>query len=186
MDKQEITRTITDLKNFWAKRNKKFRSWYEILVMLDTLASKGLESYVSNEPQTFYDMAHYLLTRGDMSHSVSIETESAVELDKRAKIDRGCQYNWRQIDRDRRIGGEYPFIDELGFFLLALGWLSVLYYFDKKTGLLRANIWNPYDTYPDLSNGTLAKVVHSYTITESEARYKADQNHWSLASECDR
>lgn len=179
---QEVTRNIANLKTFWSKRNKKFKSWYEILIMLDTLAAKGLESYVSNEPQTFYDMAHYLLTRGDMSHSASLESESAVELDKRAKIDRGCQYNWNQIDRERRLGGEYPFVDELGFYLLALGWHSVLYYFDRKTGLLRSNIWNPYDVYPNFANGNLAEVVHSYTITESEAKYKAEQNNWIYES----
>lgn len=179
MELQEMRRNITDLKNFWAKRNKKFREWFEVLVMLDTLASKGLESYVSNEPQTFYDMAHYLLTRGDISHSASIETESAVELDKRAKIDRACQYNWSNIDRERRLGGNYPFIDELGFFLLALGWHSVMYYFDKKTGLLKSQIWNPYDVYPNFSNGQLAEVVHSYPITNSEACYKAEQNGWN-------
>ena len=179
MELQEMRRNITDLKNFWAKRNKKFREWFEVLVMLDTLASKGLESYVSNEPQTFYDMAHYLLTRGDISHSASIETESAVELDKRAKIDRACQYNWSNIDRERRLGGNYPFIDELGFFLLALGWHSVMYYFDKKTGLLKSQIWNPYDVYPNFSNGQLAEVVHSYPITNSEACYKAERNGWN-------
>lgn len=182
LDERQVVQHISGLKTFWNKRNKKFREWYEILVMLDTLTSKGLETYISNEPQTFYDMAHYLLTRGELSHSASVETESAVELDRRAKIDRACQYNWHQIDRDRRNGGECPFIDELGFYLLTLGWLSVLFYFDDKTGHLMANLWNPYDTYPDFANGKLAGVVHSYSVTESEALYKAQQNGWNYES----
>lgn len=181
MDVQQINKIITELKQYWSARNVKFRDWYEILVMLDTLAKKGLETYVSNEPQTFYDMAHYLLTRGDLSHSVSIDSESAVELDKRAKIDRGCQYNWSLIDRERRTGGDYPFVDELGFFLLVLGWFAGIYRFDDKTGLLQTRLWNPYDTYPYYANGKLTYCVHSYSVTESEAVYKAEQNGWNYS-----
>ena len=179
MDEQQVKTNIANLKRFWAQRNKKFKSWYEILVMLDSLSSKGLESYASNEPQTFYDMAHYLLTRGDISHSAAILDETNIELAKRARIDRGCQYVWNNIDRDRKTGGSYPFIDEFGFFLLVLGWYSTIFEFDKDTGLLKAQIWNPYDTYPNFSDGRLHSCVHSYTISEMEAVLKAEANHWN-------
>lgn len=182
MNEQEIRGSITDLKSFWQQRNLKFKEWYETLVMVDTLATKGLESYVSNEPQTFYDMAHYLLTRGDLSHSQPIETESAVELEKRARVDRACQYLWKQIDRERQAGGNMPYLDELGFFMLVLGWYATIFQFDNDTGLLKSQIWNPFDTYPYFANGQLAACVHSYKLTESEARFKAEQNGWDYGS----
>jgi len=182
METNEIVRSITDLKNFWQIRNKKFKDWYEILIMVDTLSSKGLESYVSNEPQTFYDMAHYLLTRGELTHAAPIISESSIELDRRARIDRGCKYNWVQIDRERKAGGSPSFIDELGFYLLVLGWYASMFYYDKDTGLLRTQLWNPYDTYPFFANGQLAACVHSYPITESEAKLKAEQNGWDYTN----
>ena len=179
MNEREIVGSISGLKQFWQQRNKKFKDWYETLIMIDTLAKRGLESYVSNEPQTFYDMAHYLLTRGELSHSAPIETESTIELDRRARVDRGCQYVWNMIDRERRAGGNYSYLDELGFFLLVLGWYATIFQFDKDTGLLKTQIWNPYDTYPYFANGKLAACVHSYLVTESEAKFKAEQNGWN-------
>lgn len=182
MDEQEIRTSIADLKNYWRQRNIKFKEWYETLIMIDTLFKKGLESYVSNEPQTFYDMAHYLLTRGDLFHYSPIESESMIEMDRRAKIDRGCQYMWRQIDEERRSGGQYSFLDELAHFILVLGWYATIFQFDKDTGLLKAQIWNPYDTYPYFGNGQLVACTHSYKITEGEARLKAEQNGWNYQS----
>lgn len=182
MDEQQAKRSITDLKGYWAPRNKKFKSWYETLVMLDTLSSKGLESYISNEPQTFYDMSHYLLTRGELSHSAAIENESNIELEKRARIDRGCQYVWDKIDRERRSGGNTSFIDEFGFFLLVLGWYAATFTFVKETGLLLAHIWNPYDVFPNYADGKLTACVHSYKVSESEAVFKAETNKWKYES----
>lgn len=175
-DLPKIKTDITNLQTFWGQRNKKFNDWYELLTLIDNLSTKGLESYVSNEPQTFYNMAHYLLTRGELSHGIPIPSESALDLDKRARVHRGCEYNWLTIDRDRQMGGQMPFLDELGHYLLSLGWYSLIYYFDKETGLLRTQIWNPYDTYPRFADGKLVACVHSYKVPMEEAIIKADAN----------
>lgn len=178
LNEQELRTEISNLKTYWNPRNKKFEEWYKLLVMVDMLESPGLESYVSNEPQTFYDMAHYLLTRGELSHSTPVSSESALELDKKAKIDRGCKYNWSLIDRERQLGGGVPFLDELGFFLLVLGWHAEVFMFDQETGLLKAQVWNPYETYPHYANGKMIGCLHSYEITEKEAKEKAQANYW--------
>lgn len=173
-DVSKIRQDIQALKNYWYQRNLKFKEWYETLTLIDLLAAKGLESYVSNEPQTFYNMAHYLLTRGELSHSIGINSESAVELDRRARVDRSCQYTWEQIDRERKLGGSMPFLDELGHYLLVLGWYAGVLLFDEETGLMKAQLWNPYDVYPRYADGKLVANVHSYKITREEARLKAE------------
>lgn len=174
----QAKKNIEELKRFWQQRNRKFLTWYEMLAMIDTFARKGKESYVSNEPITFYNMAHYLLTRGELSHIPPIESESALELDRRAKVNRACNYMWAVIDRERQLGGNQPFVDELGFYLLVLGWYSLVYAFNKDNGLLRGQIWNPYDTYPGYANNRLVQCVHSYKITDEEAVVKAEENNW--------
>jgi len=182
MEQQEVINDIAKLKRYWEKRNKKFRDWYEILLLVDLLATKKMESYASNEPQTFYNMAHYLLTKGELSHSISIADESAIELDRRARVNRGCEFMWKQIDKERQAGGEQTFIDDAAFFLLVLGWYSMVYAFDKETGLLKAQVWNPADTYPRFVNNRTVSCVHSYKITEEEAKIKAQDNGWSYTS----
>ncbi len=178
-DVSKVNQSIVSLKQYWYQRNIKFRDWYEMLILVDVLKSKGMETYVSNEPMTFYNMAHYLLTKGEISHATPIENESALELDRRAKVHRGCEYMWRTIDRNRQLGGESPFIDGLSFFLLVLGWYSVVSSFDQNTGLLSTQVWNPYDVYPRYANNRLAACVHSYKILEEEAKLKAEENGWN-------
>ncbi len=178
-DISKITQSITEMKRFWSQRNRKFKEWFEILMLIDLLASKGMETYVSNEPTTFYNMAHFLLTKGEISHTTPIENESALELDRRAKVHRGCEYLWKTIDRDRQLAGGQPFIDELSFFLLILGWYSVVSAFNQDTGLLQTQIWSPYNTYPKYSNNRMTACVHSYNLTEEEAAQKAEELNWN-------
>jgi len=182
LELSQVSTNITNLKNYWNQRNLRFKSWYEFLVMIDAFARRNKESYVSSEPVSFYNMAHFLLTRGELSHIPPIESESAVELDRRARINRACEYMWSVIDRERQLGGGQPYIDELGFFLLVLGWYSIALSFDKDTGLLHSQIWNPYDTYPGYANNSLYQCLHSYKISEEEAKIKAEQNDWDYNS----
>jgi hypothetical protein len=178
MTDQDIMTQINTTRNFWSQRNKRFKEWYEFLVLIDLLAAKRMESYVSNEPQTFYNMAHYLLTKGTITHTTPIITDSGSELDRIARIDRGCTYMWNVIDRERRAGGLQPFIDELGFYELVLGWYGLSLHYKEDTGLLDPQIWNPYDTYPEYVNSKLSGCLHSYSITTAEAKQKADDKQW--------
>lgn len=179
MTEVQVMTDITTLKRFWYERNVKFKEWYEILVLMDLLKTANMESYVSNEPQTFYNMAHYLLTKGEISHTTSIETESAIELDRRAKVHRGCSYMWKTIDHDRQLSGNPPYLDELAFYLLVLGWYSTVMAFNKNTGLIKTQLWSPYDVYPRYSNNMMSACVHSYQITGQEAKDKASDNGWA-------
>jgi len=95
LTEKEIIEDITELKRPWAARGRKFKEWYESLCLEDKLKAKDMESYVSNDPRTFFNMAHYLLTTGDIRHDISIIDESPMEAEKQARVGRGCQYEWR-------------------------------------------------------------------------------------------
>jgi hypothetical protein len=178
----QIKTDISLLKNYWYVRNKKMEDWFSILTLVDQLAARGLESYASNEPQTFYNMAHYLLTKGNLSHLIPVYSDSSVSLDKRAKIDRACAYNWSLIDIERKYGGDNYFIDDLGFFMLVTGWFSVAYLYDEEIGRLRAQVWNPSEVYPRFANGRLASCVHSHKLSIEEVIAKAETNGWSYTA----
>ena len=53
MELEQIKTNITNLKKYWYQRNQKFKTWYQILIMIDEYARKNKESYVSNETMTF-------------------------------------------------------------------------------------------------------------------------------------
>jgi len=170
---------VSNLQTYWQQRNTKFREWYEYLVLIDKLSAKGMESYVSNEPATFFQMAHYLLTKGTISHYIPIIADSAIDLDNRAKVHRGCQYMWHQIDRNRKLGGNQSYISDMAFYLLTLGWYATVTAFDPITGMMKAQVWNPYETYPSYANDKMIECVHSYSITQTEAVTKASDNGWN-------
>lgn len=174
----KVKQIIAVNKRYWVQRNLKFRDWFRLLILIDELATKGMETYVSNEPQTFFNMAHFLTTTGELSHLIPVANDSPIEMDKRAKVHRGCEAMWVQVDRGRREGGMSPFIDELAFYLLILGWYALAMQFDKDTGLLRPQIWSPFDTYPMYANNKMDSLVHSYPLTQKEAVVKAQQNGW--------
>ena len=181
LTEKQVVADIMNLKRDWQERNKKFREWYKFLILMDQLKTAGMESYASNEPQTFYNMAHYLLTKGELSHTTPIETESALELDRKARVHRGCQYMWKEIDRDRQLAGGQSFIDELAFFLLVLGWYSTVSAFDKGDGRIHTQIWNPYDVFPKYSSNRMVACVHSYQLPKEEAKAKAEANGWNYS-----
>lgn len=181
LTEKQVVADITNLKRNWNERNKKFQEWYKILTLIDQLKTAGMESYVSNEPQTFMNMAHYLLTKGELSHTTPIEIESAMELDRKARVHRGCQYMWKEIDRDRQLAGGQSFVDELAFYLLVLGWYSTVSSFDKNEGRIHTQIWNPYDTYPKYSSNRMVGCIHSYQLSKEEAKAKAEENGWSYS-----
>jgi hypothetical protein len=52
-------------------------------------------------------------------------------------------------------------------------------YFDRETGLLIPQLWNPADTFPRFANNRLSACVHSYNIPLDEAALKAEKNGWN-------
>ena len=63
--------------------------------------------------------------------------------------------------------------------VLVTGWYGACAFFDKDTGTIIPQIWNPANVYPLYQGGKLATCVHSYPLTEDEAAVKAELNNWA-------
>lgn len=178
MNKQEIKSTISELKQNWYWRNNKFEEWLDILNLEDKYKTQGMESYVSNEPRTFLNMAMYLLTAGEMRHMVGIEQDDPISLESQSRVDRACQYMWRRIDDKRRRGGAYPVRQERGFNLLLFGWYAEKSYYDKDTNTFNVVLWPPANVYPKYEDDMMTAVVHEYKLDVKAAVRKARENNW--------
>ena len=178
MNEKEIKDDIARLKQAWNPRTIKFREWFDLLCLTKP-NMEGMEVYVSNEPRTFYNMALYLFATGEIKHMIGIEGDNPMEFDKQAKVSRACQYVWKRIDYDRQKGGNSPFLQELGFYLLTLGWYSVIYSYDDETSMLIAELWNPAEVFPRYEGGEMTACTHSYNISKLAAKRKARLNDWN-------
>lgn len=181
LEEKDVIDDIGKLTGAWSERNKKFKIWYDILNLEDKLYKAKMESDVSNEPRTFYNMAQYLLTAGEIRHIIPAAGDSKAELDKQARVERACHYMWRLIDEQRQRGGAPPFDQELGFNLLVLGWYSLVMAFIEDK--LVIELWPPADVYPKFTDRRLARCVHSYQLTIAEAAEKAERNKWNFKLE---
>lgn len=177
MNEKEVKDDVAKLKSSWIQRGTKFKEWYDLL-SLEKPSMPGMEVYVSNDPRTFYNMALYLFATGEVTHSIGIEGDNPSEFDKQAKVSRGCQYVWKKIDYERQRGGNKPFLQELGFYVLTLGWYSIVYSYDEESSMLIAELWNPAEVYPRFEDGEMTACTHSYSITKLAAKRKANLNGW--------
>lgn len=179
MDVKEIREDIDKLKSAWTYRNTKFKDWMDVLTLVDKLQRRGLESYVSNEPRTFFNMSLYLMTAGDTRHTIPAEGDSSIELDKQSKVERACAYMWRMLDEERMRGGAYPFLHELCFNILVFGWYSMIAAFDTEQNKPILQVWSPNDVSPRYEDGRLTACVHEYSLDVKAAKRKAAANDWN-------
>ncbi|MBT9132886.1 MAG: hypothetical protein DDT33_01416 [Firmicutes bacterium] len=178
MTEKEIKEDISTLKRSWSSRKTKFNQWYTALRLVDTLKAEKMESVVVNDPRTFFSMAHYLLTTGETRHISPVVSDSPTELDKQATIERGIQYMWRLVDSRRQHNSNPSFLSELNFYLLLLGWYSLILSIDEN-GLLIPHLWSPANVFPRFSSNNLAAAVHSYTLPVQDAISKASAKGWN-------
>jgi hypothetical protein len=156
-----------------------FRDWYDMLLLTDKLAQEGLESVCANDPRTTYNLAHYLLTAGEMHHNIPVNTDSAIELEKQSRVERAIEYLWDGVNKKRMRGGNQSFLSELNFYILALGWYSLIVSYEETEQKGIAVLWNPADVFPKYSDGELTECVHEYKMPIIAAQRKATMNGWS-------
>lgn len=179
MEEREVLNSISELKQQWQTRAKKMKDWYAMLKLVDTLETRNMESFVDNHPRTFFNTAHYLLTTGELTHSIAVPSDSPVEQDKRARIDRACKYLWKKIDTRLINGGSPSYISNVGFDMLLLGWFGTILTYNEETNLLDTAIWSPASTFPAYDDNYLTEVVYEYKIRQKALAVKAEKMGWN-------
>jgi len=180
LTERDVISDIAELKKNWTLRATKFSEWYDMLCQVDKLKAKNMESAVSNDPRTFFNMAHFLFTAGEVQHRIPLTSDSPTERERQARVERACRYMWKEIDTVRQRGGSPPFVNELGFYLLLLGWYSLIVGIDENNQLI-PQLWSPAEVYPRFEDNTLTACVHEYRITVRAAKRKARIKGWNYS-----
>lgn len=183
----QLSQDVSKVKGKWQKRNQKIKEWYDLLLMTDTLKQDNMESYVSNDPKTAYNLALHLLTPQYIPHRIPIDPIKIIEVPETSELERTFGVFWKHADRRNRMRGRQRWIRELMGHVLTTGWYSVLALARPKGTLpnqdqdeLLAEIWNPYDVYPEWDDEVgLVQCVHSYTISKLALAKKIKDNGWT-------
>lgn len=172
----EMVRKCKTLKGNWATRDKKIRDWYKILRLKDELAQEGMESVVSNDPKTGFNLGKHLLISSFISHKIDSEGLTPTQVSDTSYIESYLTKIWAQENERYRRTGRQKFVTKLAGFLLATGWYSIFGMATKDR--VYAEIWNPICVYPNFGMDSLLEAVHIYNLTPEEANFKIRQMEW--------
>ena len=113
------------LKSRWSTRDKKMRDWYNILSLKDELKQEGMESVVSNDPKTGYNLGRYLLQSSIINHKIETEELLPEEVTATSLLESYITKRWQVEEERYRRSGRQRFMSKLISLMLATGWYSV-------------------------------------------------------------
>lgn len=177
----EIVGPCTELQKEWQVRNDKIKKWYEVLLLKDVLAEKDMESVVSNDPRTFYNLALHLLTPDVIPIKLPEHQAGREVLSQLESIQTFLEAQWFRLNKQSRRRGRQSWLRNLASYVLSTGWYSVLAYVDPEGGECVADAWNPVEVYPEFGDEELLRVAHIYRLPPRAAQRKLKQRGWKYA-----
>ena len=129
----EVQREVADLRTDWQVRNTQFQGWYKILKLEDELKAVNMESFVTNDPRTYYNLALHLLTPDVIPHRIKEEGAGGrAEVAQFGEVNRFLEKSWDRVNRINRRRGRQTLMRYMVGLLLATGWYSVFAMAEKE------------------------------------------------------
>lgn len=170
---KDLNTECSNLEQLWDDRQAKMKRWYELLKQKDEFSQDGMESFVTNEPRTFFNLALHMLIE-DVPHRIPVDAIDPADQRDANMWEALVSEAWRRVDKRYRRSGRKSFLRQLVSLILATGWYSVFSYVDD-TGFY-AEVWNPYQVFPEWDEERLVKVVRRYTLGKEAAKRKITAN----------
>ncbi len=180
---QDIITDCVSLQKSWQSvRNKKFEDWYALLVQTDSLKESNMESFVSNEPRTFFNLARHLLC-AKVPHKIPTTEVEDIDFKDVAAIERMLDRAWKDNDTLEMRRGKQTWLWNLVSLLLATGWYAVFVLVTDKTptspARCIAEVWNPAEVFPELGD-ELFSVARIYKLSRQASIRKIVSNQWKI------
>ncbi len=176
-----VVDACTTLKNNWSVRAKKFNDWYDILLLNDELAQPGMESVVTNDPRTGYNLAKHLLSGmviADKIESVELPQENIAAV---SYLEKYISERWISQEKRYRSAGRQSWLGEFIAWLLSTGWYSVFAMVEDNTfhSEVWAEVWSPADCFPGFGPDGLVEHAHIYKLSPAATIKKIKTMGWT-------
>lgn len=168
MNPTDVITRAGQLRTDWLARNRQFREWYDILKLKDEMAEDNMESFVSNNPRTFYNLSLHLLTPKPIPHRIPVEGLTDQEIADSSVVEKMLMRVWNKQDRKYRTAGQQSKIRKIVEYILTFGWYAVQTEVDND-GFSMA-VWHPYNVFPYWDDEELLEVAHIYTLKNKAAK----------------
>jgi hypothetical protein len=174
----DVVIRCTELKDLWSTRKMKFDDWYDIILLEDELEQEGVESVVSNDPRTSFNLAKHLLTSMTIADKIPTEGLPPEFITGTSYFEKFTQRQWKNQERRYRHMGRKTWQGEMVGWLLALGWYSVFAMVDEHR--VWAEVWSPYECFPMFDNNGLCEHAHVYSLSPAVAKRKIKAMGWPI------
>lgn len=176
----DVIKEVNSLAGMWRDRHSAFRKWYSVIQLHNDLKQPGMESVISSDPRTGFNMAKWLLTPKLGSFVIDQDGMEEEEITNSAIIQ---QFANRQIilaKRRTRTTLNGAFLNRLTGLMLATGWYAVASMPTPSGWMMEA--WNPAQVFPDYGiDGSTVRLARRYNVTGREVKHKAMMGHWKLS-----
>ena len=173
---QYVIDRCNTLKSNWSTRAKKFKDWYDILILHDELEQEGMESVVTNDPRTGYNLAKHLLstmTIADKIDSVELPPENIPAV---SYLEKYMSERWNDQEKRYRSVGRQSWLGEFIAWLLTVGWYSVFAMVTDKE--IWSEVWSPADSFPGFGPDGPVEHAHIYTLSPIATMKKIKTLGW--------
>ena len=174
-----------ELQKLYAGRQGQISSDYNLLAQVDELKQDHMESFVTNDPRTTWNMGTYLLQPKPLVHRISRTDEQALTPEGTSAaltIQNMFERVWRRRNRrHQRRGGNTFFWDLLGTMSFT-GWWAVPY--EMRTDRFFVDFWQPSTVYPAFSDDEEVGVDRLARITKFDyqtAITRANREGWDIS-----
>ena len=171
-----VIQRCTDLKSFWSTRAKKIADWYDILLLTDVLEQEGMESVITNDPRTNFNLAKHLLTTMIIADRVPSDNLAPEQIPAVSYLESYVSKRWQDQEKRYRSIGRRGWLGELFSWMLASGWYSVFSMVTDKE--IWAEVWSPAECYPDFGPDGLVEHARMYNLSASAANRKVKSMGW--------
>jgi hypothetical protein len=175
----EIAQKARTLRQFWNKRNTKFKEWYKLIQMVDQLEQDGMESFVGNDPRAAYNLVLNMLDT-TIPHRIASEDLDKGLISAASQVEKFYKLAWKDIHKRYRQGLSEGFMQDLIGFLIATGWFSVFTQVTPDGKRCMAEVWNPATVYPNFGFDELIECSHIVELTPMEAQRLIVRNEWPM------
>jgi hypothetical protein len=171
-----ITDRVDGLVNQWRPRNAKMKDWYDMIRLNDHLKQDGMESVISPDPRTSYNMALYLLTPRVWSFEYDKSGLNNEEIGIAGATEQALNRELSLAERKHRSGLFGTFLTRVMSNFLSTGWIA---FASWPAEPWRYEAWNPATVYPEYdNNGDMTEVARKYYVTAGAANSLINDEGW--------
>jgi len=175
-----ITSRALTLKSHWQRRNTKFLDWYRTLQLKDELEQENMESFVSSDPRSAYNLLLHMLNSPRIPHRIPPELVTPELVIPAGNLSKLLDVAWQDVFTRYRLSGRASWMRDLIGFMLATGWYSVIAMTSQDGTHCIAEVLNPGTVFP-VWDDELVECARIDSISAGAAARLIARNQWKVA-----